>query len=114
MPVSEPDHTTRRDDELASPRSSEEQSDQPGSPHSSLGALVSRARTWLTGEQERLERILAKHEHRPVIDVALRIYRRDRESAGTVVGSAVAFRLFLFFVPLLLFLVGLLGFIATW
>jgi uncharacterized BrkB/YihY/UPF0761 family membrane protein len=54
------------------------------------------------------------HEHRPLIDVVLRIYRRDRESAGTVVSSAVAFRLFLFFVPLLLFLVGLLGFVATW
>jgi len=112
MPVSEPDHTTRRDGELGSPRSSEEQSDQPGSSHGSVGTVVSRGRTWLTGEH--LERIIAKHEQRPVIDVVLRIHRRDRESAGTVVGSAVAFRLFLFFVPLLLFLVGLLGFIATW
>ena len=35
-----------------------------------------------------------------------------RESAGTVVGSALAFRLFLFFIPLLLFVVGLAGFVA--
>lgn len=33
--------------------------------------------------------------------------------AGSVVGSAIAFRLFLFFVPLLLFLVGLAGFFGT-
>ncbi len=58
--------------------------------------------------------MLARHEHRPLVALAVRIVRRDRESAGTVVGSAVAFRLFLFFVPLLLFLVGLLGIIATW
>lgn len=58
--------------------------------------------------------MLARHEHRPLVALAVRIVRRDRESAGTVVGSAVAFRLFLFFVPLLLFLVGLLGIVATW
>jgi membrane protein len=39
-----------------------------------------------------------------------RLYRRDRDSAGSVVSSAVAFRLFLFFVPLLLLLVGVAGF----
>jgi uncharacterized BrkB/YihY/UPF0761 family membrane protein len=37
---------------------------------------------------------------------------RDRDSAGTLVGSAIAFRLFLFFAPMLLFLTGLLGFLA--
>ena len=40
----------------------------------------------------------------------MRVYERDRDSAGTVLGSAIAFRLFLFFVPLLLFVVGLAGF----
>ena len=40
--------------------------------------------------------------------------RRDRESAGTIVGSALAFRLFLFFAPLLLCTVGILGFVASW
>jgi uncharacterized BrkB/YihY/UPF0761 family membrane protein len=99
---------------MASPPSSEPRPDQPASSHGHVRDLVPRRRTWLTGEQERFGRIFAKHEHRPMIDVALRIYRRDRESAGTVVSSAVAFRLFLFFVPLLLFLVGLLGFIAPW
>jgi len=96
------------------PPSSEQPTDQPEPSHGHVHDLVTRGRTRLTGEQERFTLMLATHEHRPLIDVALRIYRRDRESAGTVVGSAVAFRLFLFFVPLLLFLVGLVGIIATW
>lgn len=53
---------------------------------------------------------LARYEHVPVVDVIVGTYRRDRESAGTVMGSAIAFRLFLFFVPLLLLVAGLAGF----
>ena len=37
---------------------------------------------------------------------------RDRQGAGSVVGSAIAFRLFLFFVPLLLFVVGVAGLLS--
>jgi hypothetical protein len=43
-------------------------------------------------------------EHNPVVDAGFLIYERDRVSAGSVLGSAIAFRLFLFFVPFLLFL----------
>ena len=68
----------------------------------------------MSSGQGRLSLRFAKHRQRPLVDVGLRIYQRDRESAGTVVGSAIAFRLFLFFVPLLLFVVGLAGFVATW
>jgi uncharacterized BrkB/YihY/UPF0761 family membrane protein len=50
---------------------------------------------------------------RPIVDVALGVYRRDREINGTVVGSAIAFRLFLFFIPLLLVVVGVAGFLAN-
>jgi len=57
---------------------------------------------------------LEEHKDRFVIDVGERLYRRDKESAGTIVGSAIAFRLFLFFVPLLLFVVGLAGFLTRW
>ena len=35
-----------------------------------------------------------------MIQVAVLLYQRDRQAAGTLVGSAIAFRLFLFFVPL--------------
>jgi len=74
-----------------------------------VNALVAAARERVKAEQARFSEILAKYEDRPIIDVGLRTYRRDREVAGTVVGSAIAFRLFLFFVPMLLFLVGIAG-----
>ncbi|HMH35688.1 MAG TPA: hypothetical protein VK584_02030, partial [Streptosporangiaceae bacterium] len=45
-----------------------------------------------------------------MVAVIAGICRRDRESAGPVMGSAIAFRLFLFFVPLLLLVVGIAGF----
>ena len=44
--------------------------------------------------------ILERHRHHLLVDLGLRLYERDRESAGTLVGSALAFRLFLFFAPL--------------
>ena len=81
---------------------------------SGLGAVVARSRARLAAEQARMNELLEKHKDRPLLDVALRIYQRDRESAGTIVGSALAFRLFLLFIPLLLFAVGLLGFLARW
>jgi uncharacterized BrkB/YihY/UPF0761 family membrane protein len=93
---------------------------EPASPdpdvQSSRGfkALAERGREQVAASQERIEKLLEKHKHQPVIDVGLRIYQRDRESAGTLVGSAIAFRLFLFFIPLLLFSVGLLGFLRQW
>lgn len=62
---------------------------------------VAAARTWAT-----------RYEHVPVVDVVAGTYVRDQESAGAVMGSAVAFRLFLFFVPLLLLFVGLAGFLT--
>jgi uncharacterized BrkB/YihY/UPF0761 family membrane protein len=57
-----------------------------------------------------VRRWLARYERLPVVDVIAGTYRRDRESAGPVMGSAIAFRLFLFFVPLLLLVVGIAGF----
>jgi uncharacterized BrkB/YihY/UPF0761 family membrane protein len=69
---------------------------------------VSRIREGL----ERRKTWLDDHEDVPVIGVAFRLYRRDRECQGSVVGSAIAFRLFLFFAPLLVFTVGVAGFIS--
>lgn len=79
-----------------------------------LHALIAGARERAKAEQARFAALLDKHHDRPLVDIALRTYQRDREIAGTVVGSALAFRLFLFFVPLLVFVVGLAGFIASW
>ncbi|HUW00989.1 MAG TPA: YhjD/YihY/BrkB family envelope integrity protein [Acidimicrobiales bacterium] len=44
-----------------------------------------------------------------VVDTGMQVYERDREAAGTLLGSALALRLFLFFVPLVLLMVGLAG-----
>jgi uncharacterized BrkB/YihY/UPF0761 family membrane protein len=79
-----------------------------------VNALVASARQRMKAEQARFSELMAKYEDRPLIETGLRTYRRDREVAGTVVGSAIAFRLFLFFVPMLLFFVGLAGFLADW
>ena len=51
-------------------------------------------------------------ERNPVVDAGFLIYERDRVSAGSVLGSAIAFRLFLFFVPFVLFCVGLIGLVS--
>src|SRR4051812_42911928 len=69
---------------------------------SGLRALVGRSRQRVTAGQERLNGLIDKYHERPLLDVGLRIFQRDREGAGTLVASALAFRLFLFFVPLML------------
>ncbi len=83
------------------------------SPPTGVKALTAGARQRLTESQQRIEQLLERHRDHPVIEFGLRVYQRDRESAGTVVGSAIAFRLFLFFIPLLLFSVGVLGFLRS-
>jgi uncharacterized BrkB/YihY/UPF0761 family membrane protein len=92
-------------DDVAGPQSA----DDP----SALAGLLARSKDRVSTEQARVAAWLEANDDRPLLDVGLRIYERDRESAGTVVGSALAFRLFLFFVPLLLFVVGVLGFVAS-
>ncbi len=59
--------------------------------------------------RQRVDALVEQHGDRPLLDVPLRLHRRDSEMAGAVVSSALAFRLFLFFVPLLLLVVGLAG-----
>lgn len=81
---------------------------------SGLRALVGRSRERLSKGQARLNELIDKYQDRPLLDVVLRILQRDREGAGTLVASALAFRLFLFFVPLTLFVVGVVGVLASW
>jgi uncharacterized BrkB/YihY/UPF0761 family membrane protein len=57
----------------------------------------------------RISRRLEPYRDRPLIALITAVIDRDRDGAGSVVGSAIAFRLFLFFIPLLLFVVGLAG-----
>jgi uncharacterized BrkB/YihY/UPF0761 family membrane protein len=79
-----------------------------------VNAFVASARQRMKAEQARFTELMAKYEDRPLLETGLRTYRRDREVAGTVVSSAIAFRLFLFFVPMLLFIVGLIGLLGNW
>ena len=74
---------------------------------SDVSGLVARGRAGVSAGQRRANELRERYGDRALVDLGLRLYRRDRESAGTVVGAAVALRLFLFFVPLLLFVVGL-------
>ena len=88
-----------------------EAAEEPEGPQPATGFAASvraRAAAW----QRRGSEWLTGHEHIAPVDVAVRLYQRDRESAGTMLGSAIAFRLFLFFVPFLLFFVGIVGFLS--
>ena len=80
---------------------------------SGRSALLAWGREQVTAGSARLDALLDRHRHQAPVDVALRWYERDRESAGSVVGSALAFRLFLFFVPMLVFTIGVAGFLSA-
>jgi hypothetical protein len=62
------------------------------------------------GGVTRAQRWLARYQGIPVVDVLVGTFRRDRRAAGSVMSSALAFRLFLFFLPLLLLTIGVAGF----
>jgi uncharacterized BrkB/YihY/UPF0761 family membrane protein len=47
-----------------------------------------------------------------VVDTSLRMYERDRHAAGSLLGSALALRLFLFFLPMILLILGVMGLIG--
>jgi uncharacterized BrkB/YihY/UPF0761 family membrane protein len=62
------------------------------------------------GRVTNAQRWLARYQGLPVVDVVMGTFRRDRRAAGSVMSSALAFRLFLFFLPLLLLTIGVAGF----
>ena len=64
--------------------------------------------------QERVAARLRVYEEVPVVGLGVALFRRDVEAGGSLAGSAVAFRLFTFFVPLLLFFVGLAGLLGRY
>ncbi len=53
-------------------------------------------------------------ERVPLARTGVGVYERDRHAGGTLLGSAIALRLFLFFVPMLLFLVGVAGIVGRY
>ncbi len=71
-----------------------------------------RRRRWLAPVRNRLSTLTSRLGAYPPAAVVTSVIERDKEAAGGVAGSAIAFRLFLFFVPLLLFVLGILGLIS--
>jgi uncharacterized BrkB/YihY/UPF0761 family membrane protein len=76
-----------------------EPSSQPAWVPRWVGVNVERSRAWF---DELRTQITA-------VDIGMDIYERDKLAAGTLLGSALSLRLFLFFVPLVLFAVGVAG-----
>ena len=69
---------------------------------------MQRATAWGRARAERAkDRFETVREHVTIVDVAARVYERDKEAGGTMLGSALALRLFLFFMPFVLLVVGL-------
>jgi uncharacterized BrkB/YihY/UPF0761 family membrane protein len=63
--------------------------------------------------RESLARVVESHRTtNGAIDLALRVGELDRECDGSVLASAVALRVFLFFVPLVLVAVATIGFLS--
>jgi uncharacterized BrkB/YihY/UPF0761 family membrane protein len=83
--------------------------DEPPNDPNAPGAFQ-RAGAWGRAQAERATaRIAALRERVEIVDVGARVYERDKEAGGTLLGSALALRLFLFFVPFVLLVVGLAG-----
>jgi uncharacterized BrkB/YihY/UPF0761 family membrane protein len=73
-------------------------------------ATMQRAMAWGRTRAERAkDRFETLREHVAIVDVGARVYERDKEAGGTMLGSALALRLFLFFMPFVLLVVGLAG-----
>jgi uncharacterized BrkB/YihY/UPF0761 family membrane protein len=74
------------------------------------GGALDRASAWARVRAEQFGSWFAEQRERiTIVDVGADVYERDKEAGGTLLGSALALRLFLFFVPLLLVIVGLAG-----
>lgn len=93
-------HASRRDDAAMS-----EHDDQGSRWFRALTTSVRRCSAWA---RERVSSVVDRREAIEPVDVTLRFLERDRQAVGSVLGSALAFRLFLFFVPVLLMFAGLL------
>lgn len=83
--------------------------DEPPADANAPGAFQ-RVTAWGRTQTERAAaRLESMRDEVTIVDVGARVYERDKEAGGTLLGSALALRLFLFFVPFLLLVVGLIG-----
>jgi uncharacterized BrkB/YihY/UPF0761 family membrane protein len=84
--------------------------DGPPTDQDAPGGALQRATAWAHERAEQLGSWFVEQRERvTIVDVGADVYERDKEAGATLLGSALALRLFLFFVPLLLVIVGLAG-----
>jgi uncharacterized BrkB/YihY/UPF0761 family membrane protein len=87
--------------------------EEPPSPTARDG-IIARLRAGATSGVERANSSLVEWRGRsPAVDTLAAIVERDRTSFGTVIGSAIALRLFIVLLPTVLFLVGLLALVGN-
>ena len=82
----------------------------PGDDDRGTGARARLGRWWKHGRSRAVE----VGERLPFSDTAVGVYERDKHAAGTLLGSALALRLFLFFVPTVLLLFGVAGILGRY
>lgn len=81
--------------------------DADSSPEAPSASQVHR---WWDATSARVNRRLEEdRRRRPLVDLAASLYERDRDAFATVLGSAIALRLFLFVVPAVVMLLGFLN-----
>jgi membrane protein len=59
-------------------------------------------------------RIEGARTRTPILDASLQVIERDSQVGGGILAGALAYRLFLFFLPLGFFLIAVLGLVASW
>jgi len=74
---------------------------------------MARLRAWGRLRADRVgEQFRARSESSPTINLSVQLYERDRDAFASMFGSAIALRLFLFLVPAMLVVVGLIATVA--
>jgi uncharacterized BrkB/YihY/UPF0761 family membrane protein len=101
-----PSEPSRAHRDAESDRTGDDAARDAAGDDTALRRLAAATRSRLTPALQRLE----KYRGLPVVDVVFGTFQRDRRGAGSVMSSALAFRLFLFFLPLLLLTIGVAGF----
>ena len=96
-------------DESRPPAPGRETEDEASEQHRRMAALREKSEELRVRADETWKRVEASRSSNPGVDTALRVYERDRERLGPLLSAAVAFRLFLFFVPYVAFFVILAG-----
>lgn len=86
-----------------------EAEDEASEQHRRIAALREKSEELRVRADETWKRVEASRSSNVGVDTAFRVYERDRERLGPLLSAAVAFRLFLFFVPYVAFFVILAG-----